>query len=220
MEYSLKGITKLSNIEVTQALGLQSYAFDLRPRSFNFTPLYNIKQIQQTSGQEVYTLLFENEKDLVLKELVKEFEFKENIVYLEFTGVTELNELDSLGMPYAWHYNPEIKISEVKKAKFLKRVVFSHVLLEHFDDSGELFGFLSLFTDLVEGLEFELFLDWDSSILESAFSYFHFDRISFEINSKVESSYQCADEISLVSHIKRIQELNLKGLNNEKISTN
>ena len=187
----------------------------MRPRSFNFTPTYNIKSILNNSYVDNYTLLFENEKDFVLTELLKEFELGHKKVRLEFTGTTQLNELDKFQLPYVWHYNPEIKISQIKQAKYLKRIVFSHVLLEHFNDNGELFGFLSLFVDLVEDAEFELFLDWDSSILESAFSYFHFDCISLEVNSKVDSSYQCIDEISFKSHIQRIKNLQLKGLKHD-----
>lgn len=219
MDYGLKGITKLSLIENNKDLDLTIYSFDLRPKSFNFTPMSNIKKILSSTGIDQFTLLFENEKDFVLNELIKEFELDENNVHLEFSGSTQIDELDSLGMPYSWHYNPEIKISQISKSQFMKRIVFGHQLLEHFNENGELFGFLSLFTDLVDGLEFELLLEWDSPVLESMFEYFNFDYISFEIDSKVEVSYQNVDEVQLNNHIKKIQNLFIKRKDDGQVST-
>jgi hypothetical protein len=219
MDYGLKGVTKLTTIESNRDLELKVYSFDLRPRSFNFTPMSNIKNIISSANLGDFTLLFENEKDFVLNEFIKEFKLNENHVHLEFSGTTQIEELDALETPYSWHYHPEIKISQISKTRFMKRIVFGHQLLEHFNDNGELFGFLSLFKDLVDGVEFELQLDWDSPVLESMFEYFKFDFISFEIDSKIETSYQNVNEVELNAHIKTIQKIFLEGKKDGQVST-
>jgi len=209
MSFYLKGITNSQTIIQTLSLGLTGYSFDLRPKSFNFVQAKKIKEMLKVDSNSQYTLIFENEKDFMVNELYKQITQDEMAsVLIEFTGVTGLNDLDSIGKNFVWHYHHDEKFMMIERVEHLKRIVFNHKDLEFFQEKGELFGFLNLFQDLKkQGIEFEILLDWDTALIESMFDYFDFDAISLEINNKVEISYQIPDIPLITNHLLQLKNL-------------
>jgi len=104
MKFILKGICNSSTILQTQNSQLSQLGFDLRPRSFNFTQGENIKvMLGQTSIDQDISLLFEDEKDFVVREVSENIRnsLKENQkLFLEFTGKTSLGDLEKLETDY------------------------------------------------------------------------------------------------------------------------
>lgn len=209
MNYILKGI---SSFEIIDKLPeFDSYAFDLRPRSFNFTQAYQIKNmIEKVIVDKNIILLFENEKAFVVDELISHIKSSlhtTNELICEFSGQSSLQSLDEYQRPFFWRYHNEEKLINISSSKELKKIIFLHRDLEMLNSSGELFGFLNLFANM--NVHFELQIDWDTNLIESMFEYFRFDTISFEINSKVEHSYRQLDfELAKVI-IKNIKDIML-----------
>lgn len=213
MNFLLKGITKASSVEKTKDIPIYGYAFDLRPRSLNFTQLKNVQLISSQYALLKFDLIFENEKPFVITEILNKFDGSLLMPGLEFCGAVDFLELDEFDKDYSWRYHDEVPLSEIKKAKNLKKLIFCHFTLEKLHADGELFGFFQLFKDeAFSHLEFELLLDWESSVIESVFDTNGFDFISFELNSKVEISYQNPDEeLILAELIKHKANLSTQG---------
>lgn len=205
----LKGITKAQTIEETQDLQLSGYSFDLRPKSFNFTQLKNIKEILERFPDHQYTLLFENEKEFMVHDLFELIQKENNYLLTpEFTGLSVLNQVEQVGKEYFWHYHSQETFKHLLDHKLLKKIIFLHKDLEVFQANGELFGFLNLFQDLKQnGILFEVQIDWDTDLIESMFEYFSFDSLAYEINNKVEVSYQNPDHVAILSQL--VQTLKL-----------
>lgn len=214
MNLLLKGITKASSVETTQNIPVAGYAFDLRPRSFNFTPIKNIQNILEQCPIASFDLIFENENPSIVAEILNKFKDAAVRPSLEFCGAVDFSVLDRLQKTYSWRYHEEVSISKIKAAENLKKIILTHDILEKYLESGELFGFLQLFNDDdFSDLQFELLLDWDSFVIESVLDISGFDFISFELNSKVEISYQNPDEDLVVSELmKHRSNLFTKGI--------
>ncbi len=193
MKLILKGITKPETIEALSSSQFNQYSFDMRPKSFNFTQGRNIESIiKRYGGLYNFSILFENEKPFMVKEILKPFRDKTNVVP-EFSGRTPINELNELGYPFFWHYHDEEKIRDLKQIENLRRIIFHQEDLEYLNQRGELFGFFQLFSDYFERIEFEIQLNWDSEIFVSLLDSFNLLILSYEINSLVEKGYQNPD---------------------------
>lgn len=211
MKFLLKGLTKSSSIISTKPLNLRQYSFDLRPRSFNFVQARKIKEmITHNSDIHNFTLIFENEKDFVVVEVLKDLRsvlFDTQNVMPEFFGITPLEELEKFNEEYIWHYHDKEKIRDIAFAKNLKRIVFHHEDLAYLNSRGELHGFFNLFSDYFERIEIEIQLDWNAEIITSILEFFPISYISFEITNLVELSYQNPDTNLINNHILKVQKI-------------
>ena len=85
--------------------------------------------------------------------------------------------------------------------------MFRQEYLDSLHSSGELHGFFNLFSDFTEKVYFEIQLDWDSEIILSLFDFFEIPLLSFEINNKVELSYQRPDHLLINKNLEQIHKL-------------
>ncbi len=224
MEFILKGLTSDTVITQVKAPELHQYSFDLRPKSFNFTQAYNIKKIiEEQATSHRYSLMFENEKDLIVTEMHKDISksLKDgDELLLEFSGTTGLDELEKFQLPYIWHYHEQEKIRNITSCNYLKRIVFHHQDLEVLNSNGELHGFFNLFSDYSKDIYFEVQLEWDSNIILSLFDFFTIPILSFEISHMVEVSYQNPDTLLIQNHIQNIAKLFEQKVNEDENSHN
>lgn len=214
--FSLKGATNLNHINQLAKSYQMDFSLDLRPKSFNFTQSKNIINIINSAPvHSVFYLMFENEKPFMVKNIYQEIinqTEKDRHIFLEFTGQTSIEELDSFGIPYSWHYHSDERIGNLENAKYLKKLIFNHNHLTEYYEKGELFGFLNLFSDLDEKIEFELLINWDTNFIYSLFDLIKISTISIEINNLVELSYQNVDINQVDLFFKTLEkDLNIKG---------
>ena len=207
MTLILKGITKTTTILNLKGL-VDVYAFDLRPKSFNFTSFKNIESTCREYSHENYRLLLAGTEDIfTITETLRKITEYCSQVELEFFYNSNIGELERIGVPYVWHYSEEISFEDLKKTKFLSTIVFSHSYLEKLSVTQKLASFLNLFKeDEFSFLKFELSLGWNDALIESMFSYFDFDSISFEINFQVEKSYQNPNNELIKNELENIQK--------------
>lgn len=206
MKLALKGILDLEVMQLASQLGMSEVSFDFRPRSFNFTQGYRVKELLSYGGQfDFLNLIFENEKDFVIEQILKDLNSAEHSIMLEFSGGESLIWADKFETPYIWHYKADTSLSQIEESKFLKRIVFNQEVLDYYNQSGELFGFFQLFSDR-ENLELEILADWDNPLIISLIDSFNINYLSFEINTKVERSFRSVDHALVSTHIKQIQQ--------------
>lgn len=211
MKLILKGITKSETISELSTSQFNQFSFDMRPKSFNFTQGRNVASIiDKYRGLYNFSILFENEKSFMVKEILKPFTDRSNVV-AEFSGRTPLSELNDLEVPFFWHYHDEEKISNLKNMENLKRIIFHQSDLEYLNQRGELFGFFQLFSDFFEKIEFEIQLEWNSEIIVSLLDSFNLLILSFEINSSVEKAYQTPNTELINQYIKQTKVFLNKG---------
>lgn len=215
MEFILKGITHSKTLRALDSIENLSFAFDLRPKSFNFTQTYKIKEtLEGHRNIEMISILFSNEKDYVVNNIVldieKSFLSKEgthNNLILEFCGQTPIADLEKYEKNYYWHYHKDEKIKNLANVKYLKRVIFHHQDLEELNDTGELHGFFQLFSEYMDHISIEVQLQWSSELIISMFDFFDISAVSFEISSEVEIGYQNPDSQLISNHIGHIDKL-------------
>ncbi len=207
MKYALKGITQTSSLQFFTRKEFSQFSFDLRPKSFNFTQHYKIiEMIQNDQSLSEYSLLFENEKDFVVSELFKLIganHFGAEIL-CEFCGRTDLDYLESLNIPYVWHFHDGEKIASLAKYERMKRIVFRSEDLKLLLEKGDLFAFLKLFDYLRAKVEIEIQMQWNAELFESLHDHFQIDYLSFEINQMVEKSYQQPNHEMIKEHLKQL----------------
>jgi len=211
MKFILKGITNSNSILATDSIGMSQYTFDLRPKSFNFVQSRKIvEMISGDTKSRVYSLLFENEKDFVIKQLLTQINpsiGEEQNLFLEFAGITPLVECEKYEHDYIWHYHDGEKIKNITDTKYLKRIVFRHSDLEYLSSNGELHGFFNLFSEYFDRIFIEVQLNWDSPIMFSIFEFFKIPLLSFEITDQVEIGYQNPDHDLIISHITNVKNM-------------
>ncbi|MCR9204174.1 MAG: hypothetical protein NXH75_06330 [Halobacteriovoraceae bacterium] len=83
--------------------GLFHFGFDLRPKSYNFIQEYALIPIVEKLTMGSITLLFENEKDYVIKRILDEISKKySGEIVLEFYGNEDHEFFDSFSLPYVF----------------------------------------------------------------------------------------------------------------------
>lgn len=208
--FTLRGITNLKTIEETSLYNISHYCFDLRPKSLNFFQQYKIEEILEKYPKGLsYSLTFEDDKDFLVAELYKQVKGHLNEgsqLFVEFSSFKSPLKIDELKIPYHLYYQEGIRLSEISKSKYLKRLIFKHSYLETLHQDGELFSFLNLFKD-AQGIHFELEIDWNTSLIESMFEYFTFHSLGLELNSHVELSYQNIDYNKLHNQMTYLNNL-------------
>lgn len=208
MDLHLDGITKSISIEQLRHTPVKTFGFDLRPKSFNFTTIKNIAEIISQYPTENYRLIFENESGFNISELLKKVDFDNSDVSIEICGSVDFQELEKLGISYSWRFHEGARFSDIKKAKKLKSIVIPHKTLEFYFERGELYGFLDLFRDsYFKEMNFRLLLDWDSSVLMTAVDQLSIQDFAFELNNKVEISYQNPDHNLIANEINKFKML-------------
>lgn len=208
MNFRLKGITDASTIEQAQRCSVFEYDFDLRPRSLNFIQLKNVDKIISQFPHTKFQLIFENETNFTINEIAKKLNHSKELFGIEVCGNINFEEVDELKLDYSWRFQEDSQFSDIKRAKNLKKIILTHTSLEHYLESGELFGFLQLFNDEnFKDIEFELLLDWDTNLIESALKQLNFSFVSFEVNSKVELSYQIPNNDLITSELERYHKI-------------
>ena len=217
--FRVEGIYDKRTIQRLKDLKLTDFAFDFRPRSFNFLQQHNFLDLLEilSLGDNIY-LNFENEADFVIQRILdsaKDKIAKENI-FLEFSDDQEASFYESFELPYIWHFDSASKnISSILESKLLKGVVlpFGELLKAH--EKGILHNFSNnfhaQFFELLTKNEGKLVLqmDWDSNLFSSAVEYFDFDMISVAISNKVEVCYRNVDLTKIQTHVSFLRELSL-----------
>lgn len=205
MKFGLKGITDLKTYKFAHELGFSEVGFDLRPKSFNFTQGYKIKEILKQSEEWLNLVLqFESEKEFVIKELINDLQTSTSqVLSLAIENPVNLKKIDELAHPYSLKYQPDLKLSEIKACENLTRLVFGQEFLDELNQNGELFGFFDIIRSETD-LELEVQTDWDSAMLMTLIDTYNIEVLSWEINNKVELSYRCLDFELVESHMQKV----------------
>jgi hypothetical protein len=208
MKIGLKGITDAVTFNHANSFGIESFSFDLRPRSFNFIQEYMIVEILRLNPTSSRcSLLFADEKDFMVQELCTRVEEQTGLNCLpEFAGVESISDLEKLKRPYLWHYHTQGKIKDIYQADYLDSIILNQDILKTYDDAGELIGFFNLLNEK-EGLKVEILVDWDSPIPMSLLEMFPIECLSFEVNNKVEISYRNIDFDMMKLHLKEVTSM-------------
>ena len=70
MRFKVRGIYDLEFFLYLKRIGVKNFAFDLRPTSFNFTPMYKIIEMLKAGGDDsdTYSFIFDGEKDFAIEQ--------------------------------------------------------------------------------------------------------------------------------------------------------
>lgn len=217
MKVKLRGVYDLELFRYLKKIGVKHFAFDLRPTSFNFTPVRKIVEMLESAGgpEDRYYFMFGTDKDFVIEQLVgyirKKVSLGQENCFLEFTDARDLAACSKFGIPFVWRYMETVDYRKLSSVEHLSGISLSYQYLEELRDSNQLYPFILEFNQLMRDDQWiDLTLDWSDHLSESVIDFLPAKTYSYEINPKVEDSYRHIN-MGLVSshleHAKRILNL-------------
>lgn len=217
MNVKLRGVYDLELFRYLKKIGVKHFSFDLRPTSFNFTPMRKIIQMLEELGdtEDQYFFMFGSEKDFVIEQLMtflrRETALKRENCFLEFTDAKDLSACSKFGLPFIWRFMESVDYRKLPDLPLMSGVSFSYQYLEQLRDTNQLYPFIIEFVALKRADQWiDLRLDWSDHLSESVIDFMQATTYSYEISSKVEDSYRHIN-MGLVSshldHAKRILNL-------------
>ena len=207
MNIRIGGVYNCDIIQSLKKLNLNHFKFDLRPRSFNFTQISKIEEIFKNNilSSDHVTVCFEDDDELTIKESLKrimgDLSFKD--IYLEFYNPLKSSEFyDSFNRAYYLHINSNFDLKSLSEYKFLKCVVLHSKDIEQLINFNHIHNFLkTLEANLNEGQCVEFQMSWDDEVNSSLLNFYNIQSVSFDIDSKIESSYRNIDKDLMCSII-------------------
>lgn len=168
--------------------GIFHYGFDLRPKSFNFIQEHALIPLVEKLSMGSITLLFENEKDFVIKRILDEISKKySGEVSLEFYGKEDYTFFDSFSLPYAYVLKNDVP-------KIIGRNQSSVILYqEYINELVELGKAHDLKVENVSkiNLTFENKLNFPQSVTD----FIDWNFLNLEIDQKICLSYRKLNEV-------------------------
>lgn len=211
MELRVCGVYDPATINELKILGIRHFAFDLRPTSFNFIQLRKILEIirEVNTGIETFYFMFSNEKDFVVRELLKSFEqgLPRHQIRLEFFSIENLKSCNEFGVDFVWHFDKDINYLNLSELSHLKIISLSQSGLSRLSYTNQLYDFMESLDKLKNDEQsYDLYLDWNETPLDTVIDFFAIQTVSFEINQKVELSYRRIDLPLVSSHIEHTKK--------------
>lgn len=213
MEIKINGVFSKELVNFFKSKSIHNFGFDLRPTSFNFIQLHVIKDILKeiSSSESTYTFLFQNEKDFVIKELInflaEDGLISKEQVLLEFTDIQDIDECESHGMNYIWHFNDMTNYRKINHSKFLRVISIDQTQLEIYQSRGELFSFIKELNDLKSDSNIlDLRLDWTQAPQESIIDFINPTLYTLEINNTIQTSYRNVNKQQVENHLMYLRE--------------
>ncbi|MEX0799477.1 MAG: hypothetical protein WD025_08525 [Bacteriovoracaceae bacterium] len=214
MNVKVRGVYDLDLFRYLRKAGINHFAFDLRPASFNFVQMRKIIEMLQNEreGKETFSFMFASEKDFVIEQLMVHVRrnalLDEKNCYLEFTDSENLAECEKFGLPYIWHFKDSFNYRKIRNSKSLSGVSFSYEYLESLRESNQLYPFIKEFINIKrEDQWIDLRLDWSDHLSESVTDFMPAQVFSYEINQKVEESYRRVDMNLVGSHLEHAKRI-------------
>ena len=205
MNLKVSGLYNHRIIKQLNELGINSFEFDFRPRSFNFIQKYVLEEIikEINLGEKIF-LHFANEVDFIINDILSVFKESEHRVFLSFSDDQELSFYESFETPFFWHYRADAVSKNILKYKDLAGVVFDLEFLNELSAKGTLLNFYSNFLQITSGRELQMVIniDWDGAISSEILELFSPDFLDVAISNKVEICYRNVDSKKVENSIK------------------
>ena len=212
MEIKINGVYSKEIVSFLKGLGIRNFGFDLRPTSFNFIQLHVIKDIVKENKDVIFTFLFNNEKDFVVKELVNfacedDHLIKDNLL-LEFTDIQDIDDCEAFEMNYIWHFSDLTNYRKMKNSKYLRVISLSQLLLNDYQERQELFSFIKELNELKPTNNLlDLRIDWTEAPGESIIDFIKPELLTLEIDTSVETSYRNLNNQLVQTHLNYLNQI-------------
>lgn len=214
MQIKMRGIYDQKLFEYLKKTGVKQFAFDLRPTSFNFTPMRSIVNMLDAAGEEDdrYFFMFGSEKDFVIEQLMS-FVRKKPVLnskncFLEFTDPSDFKKCSDFGLPFLWRFDEKADYRKGWSCEKLKGISLSYKYLESLQETNQLWPFIMEFSkDKRNDQWIDLRLDWSDQISESVIDFLPVHTYSYEINTKVEESYRSVNMGMVGSHLEHARRI-------------
>lgn len=108
--------------------GVRQFGFDLRGRSPNLIPFFQLKELLKNFGEERVLLTFENDKSSTVMSFLSLLTDSPHNYCLEFRDVIDAQFYDSFNSPFVWMFNPQGDWRGILMSKNIKGLLLP---LEH-----------------------------------------------------------------------------------------
>lgn len=220
----IDGIYDQRTFTALQGLGIDHFAFDFRPLSFNFLPQHRFfEMLEKSSVKSNYLFLkYEGEKDFVILKMLSDLQEKfgplnKNIgplakTCLEFSDFNKINFYEQFATPFWWHLThltlndlQKDEVKQILKSPLLRGIVIKWEQLKSWIERGEWPAVKMKFrSDCLLMIN----SDWDytNEIIETRFDFLlsAFMYYSLPINEEIEICYRNVDLFKLSSGLKKL----------------
>ncbi len=193
--YSNELLTKL------KAQGETEFSFDFRARSLNFLQQYKFLECIKgniSNGDKLF-LHYSNEQDYIIQKMLDDLKVESpeysSQIYLYFSDVKEKEFYESFEKPFSWEFDNIRHLEKIVDSKYFNELVIPFSLIQWHHGKGDSIPMLTKIFNLRNKHKFNISIkiNWDFSIIESVFDFFHFDSYIIPVSHYVETSYRNID---------------------------
>lgn len=182
-QIKITGVFDEKCFDTYRNFGIFHFGFDLRPKSFNFIQEHVLVRLVEKLPMGSITLLFENEKDFIIKRIIDETQKKfSGEVLLEFYGSEDFSFFDSFGLPYFCVLKNSIP--ELKGRNQIG-LILNQDLLNEYSDNGNGHGL-----DFSGASKIYLRFSGKVNFPQSITDFFSWDLLDLEISQDICESYR------------------------------
>jgi hypothetical protein len=197
------GCYDVVTLETLLSLGVERFAFDLRPESLNLIPFSTLEVcLSRLKGREI-VLIFQNESAATVKSFLDLVKNHPGPVTLEFRDTESASYYQTIQKPFFWMFNPAADWRSILDLPHFRGILLPLKLRDSYQSLTDLWQQL-------DQRESEVFLH--SEVMGEAWELATQEvLISIDLTAEVERSYRCIDH-------ERLKRMKLWRLLNETAS--
>lgn len=205
-------------------LGITEFAFDFRPKSFNFLQLHRLLELLKAAYSPLhrYFLIYQDEKSMVVQKMIEDVsllaqregsarDMSLSNFFLDFRGAEDASYCSSFGLPYFLEYSHRPGLRAALGSSWARGVNLPYGMVATAYEQRTLDSMARNFAQLLHGagrkspLEVVLTCDWDADLFASFFELLEVDGLSMPVNPKIEVCYRNVDLAKLRSGLSFMQ---------------
>lgn len=186
----INGCFDRATFQMLKSLGVKRFGFDFRPRSTSLITFDEINFILSQSSDETFYLIFEDEKEEIIKSTLDLLKVHQKSFILQFRDRKSLKFYQQLGRPVVWMFDPDCDWKEILNLDNVKGVILPYELSSFFQVRPDLW-------EIIEYRNLEVILHAktaaDISLLSTQDDVF----LSFDLENHFMKSYRNVNQVRL-----------------------
>jgi hypothetical protein len=222
MGLKIHGVYDIQTIKRLKSLGINSFAFDFRPTSFNFIPQHICLELIEDwiHESDQISLFFDQDSPIVIKEIyenIRQTYFKRfqeaplNKLQLNFSYAYDLQFLAELAVPFKCYFYGHEQFSAMLSSPYFKGVILQYPDLKDLFQQNKLELFQQQLQELEKKahrkIDYEVMMDWNIEVLPEIEAMYKNAEWTLPIGQDIELDYRKVDLNRMDEKLKNLKFL-------------
>lgn len=186
----INGCFDRNTFQMLKSLGVKRFGFDFRPRSTSLITFDEIHFILSQSTDETFFLIFEDEKEEIIKSTLDLLKIHQKTFTLQLRDQRSLNFYGQLESPITWMFSPDCDWKDILLLDNVKGVILPY---EH----RSFFQNMPLLWEIIENRNLEVFLHATTAVDISFLTAQEDIWLSFDLGIQFMKSYRNVNQVQL-----------------------